>query len=785
MSVPRPAPWRWADLPLRAKGLAVVAISLLPLLLVSGLETMHAGQDPATPPGIWHVGAGVAGAASLLGILIFTAGVVRRVNRVAENAARLARHERLLPLPPSDDEIGRLAGHLEEAAARLAQQARERDSADTALREYAAQMLDLYDRAPCGYQSLGPDGRILAMNQTELDWLGYTGDEVVGRLRFPDLLAPHAREHFDAAFAEVQRAGTIRDVEFELIAKDGRVLPVSLSSKVVRDDQGRFVAMQASLFDISKRRAAEQALRRNEAQLSAILQTIAEGLLIISTDGEVRYWNPAAERLLGLSAEQIDGRRLDASHWQVRNASGCEIPVDQWPLHRALAHGEVSTGVEMTVVRGDGREVPLLVSGAPLRDAGGSITGAVSSFQDISDLRAAAESLRQATAIAERANDAKSEFLSRMSHDLRTPLNAMLGFAQLLATERREDAVREAVGQIRRGGEHLLALINEVLDIERIESGQISLSPEPVPVGELVQRALELVRPIADRHGVTLAAPAQAVTRTHIRADRLRMKQVLLNLLSNAVKYNRRGGRVTITAEPQSERRLRIAVADTGAGIPAEKLTLLFRPFERLGAEHTAIEGTGLGLALSKGLVEAMGGEIGIESAIDHGTTVWVEFDVADAPAAPPPAAGAPAVASAGTDLAVTGDVLYIEDNVSNVRLMQRLLARRPGVRLRSVGQGGLGIEHVKAAPPDLVLLDVHLPDLPGEEVLRRLWEDPATRDIPVAVLSADATPTQIKRLRTGGAVAYLTKPLDLLAVLGLVDHTLNRARANEGTRQE
>jgi len=375
---------------------------------------------------------------------------------------------------------------------------------------------------------------------------------------------------------------------------------------------------------------------------------------------------------------------------------------------------------------------------------------------------------------ADRANRAKSDFLSRMSHDLRTPLNAILGFAQLLEMDSLSPEQQESVRHILKGGAHLLGLINEILDIARIESGHLSLSPEPVAIGEIVQHVVELVHPLAAQRGIAFDNDAVTVCGDrHLMADRQRLTQILLNLLSNAVKYNREGGRVRLSCENVPDGRLRIKVSDTGAGIRPEKLALLFQPFERLGAEQSGIEGTGLGLVLSRGLAEAMGGTLGVESEVDRGSTFWVELALADPVAKTAAASVRPRPSGSEPDSGVTGTVLYIEDNISNRRLMERLLARRPGVRLVGVGQGQAGLDLARTARPDLILLDLHLPDMHGEEVLRRLWEDLHTRAIPVAVLSADATPAQAKRLRAAGAVAYLTKPLDVNEVLQWLDDTL------------
>jgi PAS domain S-box-containing protein len=394
---------------------------------------------------------------------------------------------------------------------------------------------------------------------------------------------------------------------------------------------------------------------------------------------------------------------------------------------------------------------------------------------DISDRKAADEQVRAARVEAERANRAKSEFVSRMSHDLRTPLNAILGFAQLLASERLTAEQKESVELIRRGGEHLLDLINEVLDIARIEAGQLSLSPEPVDVADVVKSATELVAPLAARRSISIVTDPGQATGCAVLADRQRLNQVLLNMLSNAVKYNRYGGRVIVSFERVPPGRLRILVTDTGAGIPPEKLALLFTPFERLGAESTTIEGTGLGLAFSRSLAQAMRGSIGVSSEVDRGSTFWIELAetsraslhvTADHDRLPPIAASA-----------VTGNVLYIEDNTANVRLMERIVQRRRHVVLRHAATGELGLEAAARHRPDLIFLDLHLPDIPGEEVLRRLTEDPSLRHVPVAVLSADATPARTRQLKAGGAVTYVSKPLNVEKILRVLDEWLAEER--------
>jgi signal transduction histidine kinase len=382
--------------------------------------------------------------------------------------------------------------------------------------------------------------------------------------------------------------------------------------------------------------------------------------------------------------------------------------------------------------------------------------------------------LQRATDEAERANAAKSEFLSRMSHELRTPLNVVLGFGQILemrgALDERDS---EAVEHILKAGGHLLELINEVLDLARIESGQMAISPEPVDVAELAGEALALIAPLAQERSVVLTAALEAGHR-HVMADRQRLKQVLLNLLSNAIKYNREGGGVAVSCEQAPGGRLRLAVADTGPGVPQGLMDRLFEPFERLGAEGGPVEGTGLGLALSRQLVELMGGEIGVESREGHGSVFWLELAIAQ-PAqelAPEPAVapnGRPSLPSDGRPRTV----LLIEDNLDNVKVVQAVLAAREHIELVPAMTGGLGLTLAREHLPELILLDQHLPDLTGADVLHRLRADPATRSIPVVVVSADATPGQIQRMLDSGATDYLTKPLQLPPFLELLDRLL------------
>ena len=382
--------------------------------------------------------------------------------------------------------------------------------------------------------------------------------------------------------------------------------------------------------------------------------------------------------------------------------------------------------------------------------------------------------LGQARHAADEANRSKSEFLSRMSHELRTPLNAVLGFGQLLELEPLEPNQREAVDQIMKGGRHLLDLINEVLDISRIEAGELALSPEAVHVPELMQDAVDLIKPLAAPNGIQVVVDTATTQNDYVFADRQRAKQILLNLLSNAVKYNRPRGTVAVSCEHVGDTRLRISVTDTGHGIPAERIDQLFVAFERLGAEHTGVEGTGIGLALSKRLAEVMGGTLTVESQLGHGSTFSVELPRVEGPVERYERLnGRGADGPTPTPARDRHVILHIEDNLSNATLVERILAQRVDVELIPAMQGRLGLELAREHRPDVVLLDLHLPDMNGEQVLHRLRDDPLTSSIPVIIVSADATSGHVQRLLSAGATAYLTKPIDVHELLGALERTL------------
>ena len=379
--------------------------------------------------------------------------------------------------------------------------------------------------------------------------------------------------------------------------------------------------------------------------------------------------------------------------------------------------------------------------------------------------------LQEANERLRTADTAKNEFLSRMSHELRSPLTAIMGFGQLLSFSGLDAKSEERVSMILKASDHLLAIVHEVLDLSRVQEGTVSISLETVALQPLLDDAGDLMRPLAESLGVVMHPPELAPGVGYVFADNQRLKQVVINLLSNAIKFNRPTGEIRVSVVEAPEERVRVSVTDTGRGLSPESIAKLFVPFERLDAAAAGIEGTGLGLALSRTLVEAMGGTIGVESVAGAGSTFTVELDRGEQLAVRLPT-GDPDPLLKLRSYPGERRVLYIEDTVANVRVIEGVLELRPGVRLLSAMFGRLGVELAREQHPDLILLDLHLPDLPGDRVLAELQEDAETRDIPVIVLSADAT-REREQLLAAGAAAYLTKPIDLRRLLDVFDRHL------------
>lgn len=505
----------------------------------------------------------------------------------------------------------------------------------------------------------------------------------------------------------------------------------------------------------------ERALRENEERLRLIIDGVKDyGIFALDSAGHVTSWNNGAERIKGYTEQEILGQHFSVFY----------LP-EECPQHPDMALHEATRDGDYTEegwrCRKDGTRFWASVVITAQYDSTGALRGFSKITRDITDRRAAEIALGTAREEAERASRAKSEFLSRMSHELRTPLNSILGFAQLLDMDSLAGQ-KPQVGHILRAGQHLLTLINEVLDIAKIEAGRLPLNIEPIALAGTLREALALVSPMATDAGIELQALPALAADIGIAADRQRLTQVLLNLLSNAIKYNRPQGRVSIEVKVEGQR-IGVSVCDTGKGIAADHIGQLFKPFERLGADPN-VEGSGLGLALSKSLLEKMHGKLSVHSQHGSGSRFTLELPFVRVQPSSEPVAAAVDSTPARPAPAIHGKVLYIEDNLSSLALIETLLHRRPGIKLLSSMQGQLGLDLAAQHVPQLILLDVTLPDIDGLAVLQRLRKSAITQLTPVLMITADASEVTRQALQDAGATAILNKPINVPAFLAHLD---------------
>jgi PAS domain S-box-containing protein len=517
---------------------------------------------------------------------------------------------------------------------------------------------------------------------------------------------------------------------------------------------------------------------------NAILTSARFSIIATDAKGIIQLFNVGAERMLGYTAAEVVNRISpsdihDPQEVKERaEALSLELATPIAPGFEALAFKasrEIEDSYELTYIRKDGSRFPAVVSITALQDEDSRIIGYLLIGTDNSVRKLVESKLNEAMAAAEKANHAKTDFLSSMSHELRTPLNAILGFAQLMesGSPPPTPAQKRNLEQILKAGWYLLELINEVLDLAMIESGKVTLSREPVSLAELMLECRAMIEPQAQQRGIAIAYPRFDAP-LFVSADRTRMKQVLINLLFNAVKYNSPGGAVTVECTPAAAASIRISVRDTGAGLAPDQLAQLFQPFNRLGRQAGAEEGTGIGLVVTKRLVELMGGTIGADSVVGVGSVFWIELAITHAPQTVLRRAeqAAPAQPKVPKD-APLRTVLYVEDNPANLELVEQLIARRPDLRLLSAADGSLGVEFARAYQPDVILMDLNLPGISGNEAQQILRADPQTAHIPIIALSANAVPRDIAKSLEAGFFSYLTKPIKVERFMDALDTAL------------
>jgi PAS domain S-box-containing protein len=634
--------------------------------------------------------------------------------------------------------------------------------------------------------------------------LGYAAADVVNKITPADISDP--QEVIARAAALSTELGTkitpgfqalvfkasrgIEDIyELTYIRKDGSRFPAIVSVTALRDDQGAIIGYLLIGTDNSARKQVEaeqmkldQRLRDQQFYTRSLIESHIDALMTTDPAGIITDVNKQMEALTGCTRDELIGAPCKNYFTDPERAEAAI---------KLVLREKKLTNYELTARARDGKTTVVSYNAATFYDRDRKLQGVFAAARDVTESKRLGQAmqeqnveLKRARAAAEKANLAKSDFLSSMSHELRSPLNAILGFAQLINSDSPPPtpSQKESIDQILHAGWYLLELINEILDLAQIESGRLALSLEPTSLTEVMFECQAMIEPQGQKRGIKMTFP-ESDSPCFVDADRTRLKQVLINLLSNAIKYNQANGTVVVDVDcaVRAPARVRVSVRDTGAGLPPDMLVQLFQPFNRLGQERSAEEGTGIGLVMSKRLVELMGGEIGAQSTAGSGSVFWFELNWAEAPQlavdkAEP--ANPQAQVQHGAPLRT---LLYVEDNPANLKLIEQLIARRPDMRLLSARDGSLGIQIARANRPEVILMDINLPGIGGIEALRILRADPDTAQIPVVALSANAMPRDIEKGLQAGFFRYLTKPIKVDEFMQTLDVALEFARQEAG----
>ncbi len=657
-----------------------------------------------------------------------------------------------------------------------------RKQAEEALLKAGALQRAIFNSA--NFSSIATDakGVIQIFNVGAERMLGYTASDVMNKITPADISDPQEviaraaalslelgtqiEPGFEALVFKASRG--IEDIyELTYIRRDGSRFPAVVSVTALRDAQDAIIGYLLIGTDNTARKQVEaeqkkldQRLRDQQFYTRSLIESNIDALMTTDPSGVISDVNKQMEALTGCTRDELIGAPFKNYFTDpARAEAGIKLVLNEKKL----------TNYELTARARDGKETVVSYNATTFYDRDRTLQGVFAAARDVTESKRLDRALQEtnvelesAKVVAEKANLAKSDFLSSMSHELRSPLNAILGFAQLMESDvpLPSPAQKASIDQILHAGWYLLELINEILDLAIIESGRLSLSLEPVLLSEVMLECQAMIVPQAQKRGIRMRFP-EFDTPLFVNVDRTRLKQVLINLLSNAIKYNREQGRVVVDCTMLSQECIRISVADTGAGLPAEKVAQLFQSFNRLGQESSAEEGTGIGLVVSKRLVELMGGKIGVESTVGKGSVFMIELSTIVAPSytdtEATPVVVAPLQVPNGARVRT---LLYVEDNPANLKLVEQLISRRPDMHLLSAADGHLGIELARTAQPEVILMDINLPGISGIDAMKILRADPATGHIPVVAISANAIPRDIENGLKAGFFRYLTKPI-------------------------
>jgi PAS domain S-box-containing protein len=675
-----------------------------------------------------------------------------------------------------------------------------RKQAEEALLKAGALQSAIFNSA--NFSSIATDakGVIQIFNVGAERMLGYAAADVMNKITPADISDPQeviARAKalstelgtpimpgFEALVFKASRG--IEDIyELTYIRKDGSRFPAVVSVTALRDAQDAIIGYLLIGTDNTARKQVEaeqklldQRLRDQQFYTRSLIESNIDAIMTTDPSGIITDVNKQMEVLTGCTRDELIGAPFKSCFTDPERAEAA--------IKLVLSEKKV-TNYELTARAKDGKETVVSYNATTFYDRDRRLQGVFAAARDVTERKRLDQVLQEknvelesARSVAEKANLAKSDFLSSMSHELRSPLNAILGFAQLMesASPLPTDSQKESIAQILQAGWHLLKLINEILDLAVIESGKVSLSPESVSLAEVMSECQAMMEPQAQQRGISMTFPQfDDDAPFFVKADRTRLKQIIINLLSNAIKYNKEQGTIIVGCTVSAPERIRITVADTGAGLPPEKLAQLFQPFNRLGQEAGAVAGTGIGLVVTKRLAELMEGAFGVESTVGVGSVFWCELNSAAAPqlavqsgeaeASVPPQL--PASASRRT-------LLYVEDNPANMKLVEQLIARYPDIRLVTAVNGTLGIKLARATQPKVILMDINLPGISGIEALKILREDPATAHIPVVALSANVMPRDIAKGLEAGFFRYITKPIKVKEFMDTLNMALEYA---------
>jgi len=594
------------------------------------------------------------------------------------------------------------------------------------------------------------------------------------------------RPGFEALVFKASRG--IEDIyELTYIRKDGSRFPAVVSVTALRDTQDAIIGYLLIGTDNTARKQIEaeqeqlgQRLRDQQFYTRSLFESNIDALITTDPQGIITDVNKQMEALTGCTRDELIGAPF--KHY-FTDPGRAEMNV------KLVLSEKKITNYELTARARDGRETVVSYNSTTFYDRDRKLQGVFAAARDVTErnrldqvLQEKNIELESAKSVAEKASLAKTDFLSSMSHELRSPLNAILGFAQLMDSESPPPTPnqKQRIAQILKSGWHLLRLIDEILDLAKIESGHVPLSPEPVSLAEVLLECQGMIEPQAQQRGIKLNFPQLDIP-YFVRADRTRVKQVLINLLSNAIKYNLKQGVVDVKVTENAPGHIRVSISDTGMGLSPQQRAQLFQSFNRLGQEGGTVEGTGIGLVVAKRLVELMGGVIGVDSTVGVGSVFWFELASVGKPRLSKKADDIEAPAQ---PLVSHGDhpqtLLYVEDNPANLTLVEQIIARNPDIHLLTAVNGKNGIEIACGSRPDVILMDINLPDISGIEVLKILRSDPATADIPIVAISANALPRDIKKGLASGFFRYITKPIKVNEFIDALDAALELAALNQ-----